>query len=77
MRSRSSWEDRSSTQPKPTSTSDKFISSSTYQLERYVVNLEHYVAMSKLGRNTIAEDAKPVVGLPGLTVDGKTFLPGP
>jgi len=43
MRSRSSWEDRSSTQSKPTSTSDQDMPSSTYLPERYAVNLEHYV----------------------------------
>jgi len=48
--------------------------SSTFPPERYAVNLEHYVTVSKPGRNTTGEDAKPAVRLPGLTADGKTFL---
>jgi len=75
MSPRSSWEDRSSIQPKTTSTSDQGISTSTFLLERYVVNLENKLTMSRSGSNATGGDAKPAVKLTSLTADGKTFLP--
>jgi len=74
MSPQSSWEDRSSKQPKPTSTSDQGISTSTYLPKRYAVNLEHDLTMSRSGSNAIGEDANPTVRLLSLTMDGKTFL---
>jgi len=55
-------------------TSDQGISTSTYLPERYAVNLEHKLTMSRSGSNATGEDAKPTVSLPSLTMDGKTFL---
>jgi len=74
MSPQSSWEDRSSIQPEPTSTSDQGISTSTYLPERYAVNLKYKLTMNRSGSNATGEDAKPTVRLPSLTTDGKTFL---
>jgi len=35
---------------------------------------KHELTTSRLGSNTTGEDTKPIVRLPSLTVDGKTFL---